>query len=76
MHIIVNALSVSCAMRNFWTQPILCPILTRKVNEAILIGENIRIMVVEIRGKQVRLGIEAPANLLVIREENIKPKET
>ena len=44
-------------------------ILTRKVGETILIGENIRIMVVQIRGKQVRLGIEAPPDLLVLRTE-------
>jgi len=44
-------------------------ILTRRVGETILIGENIRIMVVHIRGKQVRLGIEAPPDLLVLRIE-------
>jgi carbon storage regulator len=44
-------------------------ILTRKVGETVLIGENIRIMVVEVRGKQVRLGIEAPPDLLVLRTE-------
>jgi carbon storage regulator len=43
--------------------------LTRKVGETVLIGKNIRIMVVEVRGKQVRLGIEAPADLLVLRTE-------
>jgi carbon storage regulator CsrA len=42
-------------------------LLTRKVNETVLIGENIRIMVVQVRGKQVRLGIEAPPDLLVLR---------
>lgn len=44
-------------------------LLTRKANETILIGENIRIMVVWIRGKQVRLGIEAPPDLLILRGE-------
>ena len=44
-------------------------ILTRKVGETVLIGGNIRIMVVQVRGKQVRLGIEAPADLLVLRTE-------
>jgi carbon storage regulator len=44
-------------------------LLTRKVNETVLIGENIRIMVVWIRGKQVRLGIEAPTDLLILRGE-------
>jgi carbon storage regulator len=44
-------------------------ILTRKENETIHIGENISIKIVEIRGKQVRLGIEAPADILVLRGE-------
>jgi carbon storage regulator CsrA len=44
-------------------------ILTRKVDETVLIGENSRIMVVQIRGKQIRLGIEAPPDLLVLRTE-------
>ena len=44
-------------------------ILTRKIGETILIGENISITVVEIRGRQVRLGIEAPTDILVLREE-------
>ena len=44
-------------------------ILTRKIGETILIGETIRIMVVQVRGKQVRLCIEAPPDLLVLRTE-------
>jgi carbon storage regulator len=48
-------------------------ILTRKVDETVLIVENISIMVVEVRGKQVRLGIEAPPDLLVLRTEG-KPE--
>jgi len=41
--------------------------LTEKLVKTVLIGKNIRIMVVEVRGKQVRLGIEAPPDLLVLR---------
>ena len=44
-------------------------ILTLKENEKILIGDKITVMVVEIRGNQIRLGIEAPADLLVLREK-------
>jgi carbon storage regulator len=44
-------------------------ILTRRKDETILIGENISIKVVEIRGRQVRLGVDAPADILVLREE-------
>jgi carbon storage regulator len=42
-------------------------ILTLKKDEKILIGDNISVMVMEIRGKQIRLGVEAPADLLVLR---------
>jgi carbon storage regulator len=44
-------------------------ILTRKIGEKITIGDRIKIYVIEIRGKQVRLGIEAPPDTLVHREE-------
>ena len=51
-------------------------VLSRKVGEAIIIGQDIRVTVVEIRGKQVRLGIEAPAELLVLRGEHQEPEKT
>jgi flagellar assembly factor FliW len=44
-------------------------ILTRKIGESILVGDNIRLVVLEIRGRQIRLGIEAPPDILVLREE-------
>lgn len=44
-------------------------ILTLKEGEKILTGDKITFKVVEIRGKQIRLGIEAPADLLVLREK-------
>ena len=44
-------------------------ILTRKIGEAIAVGDDIKIQVIEIKGKQVRLGIQAPAHTLVHREE-------
>ena len=44
-------------------------ILTRKIGESILVGDNIRLVVLEIRGKQIRLGIEAPPDIVVLREE-------
>ena len=50
-------------------------ILTRKVGETVLIGENIRIMIVQVRGKQVRLGIEAPPDLSVLRTEEKRDSE-
>lgn len=44
-------------------------VLSRKVGERILIGDNIAITVVRVAGGGVRLGIEAPADLPVVREE-------
>ncbi len=44
-------------------------VLTRKSGEAIRIGDDVRVVVVEIRENQVRLGIEAPVEQPVHREE-------
>ena len=44
-------------------------VLSRKNNEAITIGDNITIVVVQIRGDKVRLGIEAPKDVIVHRQE-------
>jgi len=44
-------------------------ILTRKSGEGITIGDHVRVTVLEIKGKQVRLGIEAPPDTRVHREE-------
>jgi carbon storage regulator len=44
-------------------------VLSRKQNQAIIIDSNIRITVVSIRGNQVRIGIEAPEEVGVFREE-------
>ena len=44
-------------------------VLTRKVNESITIGSNISVKILEIRGHQVRLGIEAPRSTPVNRTE-------
>ncbi len=47
-------------------------VLSRKLNEEIRIGENIVVRVLAIKGNQVRLGIEAPQEVPVLREEVIK----
>ena len=44
-------------------------ILTRKVGESIAIGDDIQVSVVEIKGTQVKLGIRAPKDVTVHREE-------
>ena len=54
-------------------------ILTRKINQRIMIGDDVIITVVEVLGGKVRLGIEAPRQVQVHREEvyaamNANPK--
>ena len=44
-------------------------VLTRKLGESIAIDDNIKITVVQIKGKQVRLGIKAPKETKIHREE-------
>jgi len=44
-------------------------VLTRKLGESIAIDDHIKIRVVQIKGKQVRLGIEAPQDTKIHREE-------
>ena len=44
-------------------------VLTRKLGETVTIGSNIKVTVVDVKGKQVRLGIEAPAETAIHREE-------
>ena len=44
-------------------------ILSRKVNESIMIGDNVEISVIDIKGDQVRLGITAPRQVKVYRRE-------
>ena len=44
-------------------------VLSRKKDEKIVIGDKITIMVIEIRGDKVRLGIDAPSNVSVHRQE-------
>lgn len=51
-------------------------VLSRKVGEKLLIGENIVITVTEVRGDKVRIGIEAPPDVRVLREELKGENET
>jgi carbon storage regulator len=44
-------------------------ILTRKVNETVMIGNDVTITVLSVNGSQVRIGVSAPKNVAVHREE-------
>jgi carbon storage regulator len=54
-------------------------VLTRKPDQSIVIGADIEITVLEVRGEQVRIGIQAPRNVSVHRKEiycQIHPEDT
>ncbi len=44
-------------------------VLTRKVGESIIIDDHIKITIVQIKGKQIRIGIDAPKETKIHREE-------
>lgn len=44
-------------------------VLSRQRDECVLIGDNIRVIVVDIRGDKVRLGFDAPGDVQIHREE-------
>lgn len=44
-------------------------ILTRKIGESLLIGDDVEITVLSVRGSQVKLGVKAPKEISVHREE-------
>lgn len=44
-------------------------ILTRRIGESLVIGQDITVRVLSVKGNQVRLGVEAPRDVAVHREE-------
>ena len=44
-------------------------VLTRKVGESIIIDDEIKILIVQVKGKQVRIGVHAPLKTKIHREE-------
>lgn len=44
-------------------------LLTRKVGESVFIGDQITVIVVDIKDNIVKLGIEAPKNVMIVRSE-------
>ena len=50
-------------------------VLTRYTGQTIIINENIKVTVLEVQGKQVRLGIDAPKEVEIDREEIFERKQ-
>lgn len=50
-------------------------VLTRKLKEALLIGDDITVTVLSIDGDRIRLGIEAPPNVRIVRRELLEEVE-
>ena len=44
-------------------------ILTRRISESVIIGDNVKVTVLGVKGNQVRLGVDAPKSVSVHREE-------
>lgn len=49
-------------------------ILTRRIGELLYIGDDVEVTILNVQGKQVRLGIKAPDHVKILREE-LKEKE-
>jgi carbon storage regulator len=61
--------SLSVGLDAFWSNGSAMLVLSRKVGEKIHIGDNIVVMVVRLTNGGVRLGIEAPPEMVVVRDE-------
>ena len=48
-------------------------VLIRRIGEILRIADDILVTIVEVKGNQVRLGIDAPADVTVLREELVQP---
>ncbi len=44
-------------------------IITRRIDETVLVGDNIEVTVLAVKGNQVRIGFNAPEDILILREE-------
>ncbi|MFW0099270.1 MAG: carbon storage regulator CsrA, partial [Coxiella endosymbiont of Haemaphysalis japonica] len=44
-------------------------ILTRRISESVIIGDSVKVTVLGVKGNQIRIGIEAPKDVSIHREE-------
>lgn len=51
-------------------------VLSRKVGETIVVGKNIELTILEIQGGEVRLGFNAPRDVIILRKEILEEVET
>jgi carbon storage regulator len=51
-------------------------VLTRKMGESIYLGDDIKITVTEIKGHKIRLGIDAPGSIRILRSELAEEEDT
>jgi len=47
-------------------------VLSRNTNQSTLIGEDVKVTVLEIKGNQVKIGIKAPEDVVILREELVE----
>ena len=50
-------------------------ILTRRVDESLVIGDNVTVTILGVKGNQVRIGVDAPRDVAVHREELVQKQE-
>lgn len=50
-------------------------LLTRLTGESLMIGDDVTVRVLGVKGNQVRIGIDAPDDVIVVREELLKRSE-
>lgn len=50
-------------------------LLTRRIGESLMIGDDIEVRVVALKGNQVMLGVNAPKSMRVLRDELCQPRD-